>query len=82
MNFASSVARSEFIGELSGPPWSPKRFALPWALFLAGVLGGRNAFAVGLDAIAEQSLLGEPLRVGPTRRWAAITLAHPLRVAS
>jgi pilus assembly protein FimV len=63
MNFASSVARSEFIGERSGPPWSPKRFALPWALFLAGVLGGGNAFAVALDAIAEQSLLGEPLRV-------------------
>jgi hypothetical protein len=63
MHFANRVVRSQFGAGLSGPSRSPKGFALLWALILAGVLCGENAFAVALDAVVEQSLLGEPLRV-------------------
>ena len=60
MQFAGRVACSQFGAGLLR---SREGFALRWALVLTGVLGGGDAFAVALDAVVEQSLLGEPLRV-------------------
>ena len=63
MHLVCRVAWPQLGAALSGPSRPRKGFALRRTLILAGLLGGGNAFAVALDAVVEQSLLGEPLRV-------------------
>ena len=65
MRYAAPSARAKMQIErfFSGPSRPARGFALPWSLLLAGTLAGGNALALGLNAVTEQSLLGDPLRV-------------------
>ena len=59
----SATIRIAFKRVFYGRSRPPKGFALPGGLMLAGALVGGNALGLDLDAVAEQSLLGDPLRI-------------------
>ncbi len=60
---ASATAGMRIKRFFCAPSRPPSGFALPRSLLIAGSLVGGNALALGLGAVSEQSLLGEPLRI-------------------